>query len=376
MKAVLVCHQEPRPVGHGGHRRAYQLRCDLEEALGTENVLIADNVWRYYRPRSTRQKLADFVENPLKLRVQTHFSRGLFAFPGFLEHYESLVAGLPAPALSIIEHAGFASLLPINARHGLRTVVCPQNVESFDTALDARGTWGAYARAIDFANELRVLARCDARLLISKVEAGLLGGLGLPGRYYPYRAVGAVRERLLAIRQARTSGSIEPGLFLMLGTAAHESTRESMAWFVTQALQQGLPAGARVIVAGLETERLLPEGAQVRGLELMGWIEDAELDQLMSRAVAVCLPQRSGFGALTRVAELACAGLPLLLSRHASLAIDVPPGTRIVNDDWRAWQEAMGAGARSADFEAYAAWEATQSREFVNLTREYGSRCG
>jgi len=373
-KAVLVCHQEPRPVGHGGHRRAYQIRTDLEEALGPENVFVTDDIWRHYRRRSLRQRLADLGDNPWKLGAPTHFSRHLYAFPGFLQHYESLLSGLEGPVLSVVEHAGFASLLPINERRGVRTVICPQNIESFDTALMTSGRWASHARAIDFANELAILGRCEDRLLISKVEAGLLGGLGLASRFYPYRAAGEVRERLLRIRERRRAEDVEAGLFLMLGTAAHESTRDAMAWFVERMADDGLARGMRLVVAGLETDRLLPDGVRVPALELRGWVDEHELDSLLVRAAAVVLPQRMGFGALTRVAELACAGLPLLISRHASLAIDLPPEARAVDDEWIEWRQAMdevleGAPA-STGLDAYVEWEAAQPRPLNTLATE------
>ncbi len=373
MKAILVCHFEPRPVGHGGHRRAYQICHDLGEAFGAGNVLQADSMWAYYKRPGRRQRIAELLDNPLKIHAKTYFSRHLFEFPGFLAHYESLVSGIREPALCFIEHAGFASLLPINARRGLRTVICPQNVESFDTALNGHGRVASYARSIDFANELRVLAACDERLLISKVEAGLLGGLGLHGHYYPYRAVGEVRERLLRIRSARARTRQDRGLFLVLGTAAHDSTRQSMAWFTSQASERGLPANARVVVAGQETERLLPEGRKVPNLELRGWVEEDELDRLLIEAAAVCLPQRNGFGAVTRIAELACAGLPLLVSRHASFAIDPPPEACVIDDDWRCWTSAIEQIQRQpavADAEAYLAWESSQPNPLVSLLDE------
>lgn len=366
IKAVLVCHQQPRPTGHGGHRRAYQIRMDLERVLGHEHVVVTDDVWTHYQAPGLRGRARSLLENPLKLVRRTYFTRHLFEFPPFLRHYESLVAGTGV-TLSVLEHAGFASLLEINARHGVRTIVCPQNIESFDTALDMRGTLGGYARAIDFANELRVLARCDERLLISKVEAGLLGGLGLPGRFYPYRAVGEVRDRLMAIRLARTRRDADPATFLMLGTAAHESTRASMEWFVGCAREQGLPPGARVIVAGLKTDELLPPGVSVPGLELRGWVEDDALDALLTRATAMLLPQRSGFGALTRLPELACAGIPLLLSRHASLAVDAPPGTAVLDDDWPSWREAMKSPPAPATLDLYEGWDAEQARPLDRL---------
>ena len=43
-------------------------------------------------------------------------------------------------------------------------------------------------------------------------------------------------------------------------------------------------------------------------------------------ADAAILPQREGFGALTRSPELAAAGIPVVTSEHASLAAGQVPG--------------------------------------------------
>src|SRR6185436_16002355 len=78
VKAVLVCHQVPKPVGHGGHRRAYQIRRELQDALGEENVLVADNLWNYYPgpgwrnlPFRLRRSVSPYLENPLNLVART-----------------------------------------------------------------------------------------------------------------------------------------------------------------------------------------------------------------------------------------------------------------------------------------------------------------
>ena len=90
MKAILVCHQVPKAVGHGGHRRAYQVRSDLEDALGATNVLVADNLWNYYPhgPSRTlafqlRRALSPYIENPLKLIARTRFTSQLYSLPSF-----------------------------------------------------------------------------------------------------------------------------------------------------------------------------------------------------------------------------------------------------------------------------------------------------
>jgi hypothetical protein len=368
VKAVLVCHQVPKPVGHGGHRRAYQIRRDLEDALGPENVVVADNLWNHYPgpgwrnlPFRLRRTLSPYLENPLKLFSRTQFSTRLYDLPPFRAYYDALLDAVGGPAVSIIEHAAFSSLLPINARHGVPTVACIQNLEAFDMSDHLGGSWAMRAKALDLANEFEVLARCDHRLYISRVEAGLMGGLGLAGGFYPYMPVGEIKERLERVRAARSRGAVERGLFLLLGTVGPQIRRASFVRFLGHARRRGVPGGIRVIVAGLYTETLLGPGERIPGVEVAGWLEDDDLDAMLARVSGVVVPQHKGFGALTRLPELSTAGVPVLVSENATFAQDPPPGATTVDDGWDAWCAALesiaGAGriVEAADYEAWAA---------------------
>ena len=219
------------------------------------------------------------------------------------------------------------------------------------------------ARTVDFANEFDVLTRCAERLFISHVEAGLIGGLGLSAQYYPYLPVGRIRRRLDRIRGCRAPS--ERGLFLLLGSTAHHTTREGFLWFVKQAQAHGLPEGARVVVVGLQTDTLLPAETDIPGVVFRGWVEQTELDQLMTEARAVLMPQRIGFGALTRLPELSCAGIPSIVSRHPTRSLDLPPGINVVDDDWETWYAAIAhdiESPRKVSAAEYKRWEHAQPR--------------
>jgi hypothetical protein len=239
-------------------------------------------------------------------------------------------------------------------------------LEALDvTRFDWRNRNKVHRIVTDLGNELRLLARCVDRLAISKVEAGLIGGLGLACHYYPYVPVGAIREGLFATRRRRAQAEIDPGLFVLLGTAAHDGTGESMAWFARRVSEQGLPAGARVVAVGEGTDRLLPARQTVPGLECRGWIRQEELDALLTRAAAAVIPQQLGFGALTRLPELACAGVPVITYSHPAYAINPTPGMRSVAPDWAELCAAMRDNATDPAFvdgDAYTKWEAQQPR--------------
>lgn len=409
--ALFVTPFEPTAIGHGGNHRAYQIVHDLKRLLGEDNVIVVSlpEWWRSlpeqandafrgesagkssrsgalsrppplsHLPRRIRnlyrRLFAAVTSEPIELVIGTGPTAKRFSRPDFTQHYREVLAGVQRPAVCVIEHAGFSDLLAPNRAEGIPTIACIANLESLDTAAplardDARK---AHLVSVDFAGELGVLARCDERLFISKVEAGLVGGLGVSSQYYPYVPAGAIRDGFMQIRRRRAeAGQIQPGLFLMLGSAAHASTWESFSWFIENARDKGLPRQAHVVVGGHYTERLLPPGVSIPGLELRGWLDQADLDRLLVSAEAVLIPQTMGFGALTRLPELACAGIPMITSSHSTYAITVPPGVVTVQNDWQAWcnaLEAVGSDPPYSDWNAYLSWEGDQEKTLEQVAK-------
>jgi hypothetical protein len=386
--AIFVTRFTPSPLGHGGEHRAYQVVHELAAALGREQVvtltaplwwqaefaprrasasralLLADRLRSFVRRK--RRRLAYFAENPLKFVSGADFTTRGYRHTTFVADYEQLAQRAPRPALCVIEYTGFADLLAINARHGLPTLCCPQNLEALDTPMPAALLKGRrYSAALDLANEVGVLAQCAGRLFISQVETGLINGLGLASRYYPYIPVGEIREQFQRIRRERAGRQPAPGLFLMLGSAPHASTGAAFEWFVRHARAGGLPPGVRLVVGGIGTEALRLPGETCPELEIRGWLQQDQLEALLSTVTAALIPQWTGFGALTRIPEFACAGIPIVVSRHPTYALDPPPGVLVLDDDWADWRAALersAAGLPGASEAEYAAWEARQPK--------------
>lgn len=73
----------------------------------------------------------------------------------------------------------------------------------------------------------------------------------------------------------------------------------------------------------------------------LGWVSEETLTDLLVSSKAVISPQLYGMGALTKLPELSCAGIPVLTSNHACYALDLPPGITGLPNSWEAWQEAI-----------------------------------
>jgi hypothetical protein len=387
LSVVFISYRAATPEGDGGNHRTYQMLQDLQQAFGRSNVhsvaiedWSADHEWRPLgrRPNASRRirhRLSRMTENPYRLLTRegwSHHTR--FGTRGVLsqEFIEYVLERVPAPGTydaCLVDHAMFDEIRRINANVGTPTVIATHNIESLDLGRMHIGSVFAAQRAgVDFANEMRALSNYAERLAISKTEASVLTGIGLSCQYYPYVPAGQVRDNLARICAVRQTSEPDRNLFLLLGTASHAPTRRSLAWFLNCAREQGLPGGARIAVVGSNVDQLLAHDERVTGIEVLGRVPDEELFDLLTHVGAALVPQRMGFGALTRIPELACAGVPMLVFPHASYAIDPPPGVHTLRtDSWACMVEGMqelmyGRACPTVAPDAYSAWERKQSR--------------
>jgi glycosyltransferase involved in cell wall biosynthesis len=389
---IYVTRFTPAAEGCGGNHRALQVAGDLAEVVGLSRrrvieipfgrvsvnsaVRHADGVrdQAVARVRQGRAWVRRIVENPVKLA--TH--RGYSERPGFtvsgrfdgalIEEYAATLRE-NRPSICLIEHPSFGEILHYNQQIGIPTVSVFQNLESLDgmpPGLDLGRRRHAYEIGVDFANEIRLLAACDARLSISQVETGIITGVGLASRYYPYLPVGEHRENLQSVRKHRAASPSDPHLFLLLGSADHPTTKDSLEWFVRNARLSGLPPNSRVVAVGRGTEELRSCEIAACGVEALGWLPQPKLDELLSRARAMLVPQRRGLGVVTRVVDGACAGIPVIAFDHVRHAVDPPPGlVAVPTDDWQAMRAAMLSATHTevpVSYSAYLHWEARQPK--------------
>ncbi len=399
--AAFVSYRAATADGDGGNHRTYQILRDLQAELGCDAVAhIAletwaanSESWRSGRPRRgafsrlqvlpprVRQRVSRMSENPYNLLRRAGWSRTAeFGTRGvlpreFCEQYVDRVLRRGI-RISVVDHPLLDQIRQVNAEAGVPTMIASHNLESLDVGRVRFASRVATQRAgVDFANELWSLSRFDARLAISRIEAAILNGVGLTCQFYPYVPTGQVGAKLRAIALERRRRDPQRELFLLMGTAFHAPTRRSLEWFVGHALRDGLPAAARVVLVGSHVDELVPRNMTIPGLEVRGRVADRELAELLVSVGTALVPQRMGFGALTRIPELACAGVPSLLFPHAGAALDLPPGAQVLDDDrWCTLVDAMRAAMHtrptSLEPDAYCAWEARQARPLGPTLRQ------
>jgi hypothetical protein len=395
----FVSYRAATAEGDGGNHRTFQILRDLQAEFGREFVMhVALEEWaakseswqssrrgRFSRlhvlPRRLRQRVSRMTENPYNLLRRDGWShQAEFGTRGVLprEFSEQYVERVLRRGIrvGIVDHPLLDQIRDVNAQSGVPTIITTHNLESLDVGRVRFESRVATQRAgVDFANELWSLSRFDCRLAISRIEAGVLNGVGLSCELYPYLPAGEVGAALRGIAVARAQQQPERDLFLLMGTAFHAPTRRSLDWFIQHATHEGLPAHVRVVIVGSHVDALAPRHRHIPGLDVRGRIPEAELTELLMRVGTALVPQRMGFGALTRIPELACAGVPSLVFPHAAAALDLPPGVRVLADDrWSTLVEGMRAAMDEPQLtiepDAYCAWEASQGRPLGPTLRQ------
>lgn len=367
MNVLLLTPYQPGSTGIGGDHRAYQIQCELESLPGVDLKILcmrrtpppAKPSWRDRIRLRTRiqSALKKLVERLVPARLQplwTVIGRELdgpnapylWRFPvtdSLLKEVTDLL-DLGTVQMVIVEHPGWRRINDACRKRNIPVICCPQNLESL--LFRASMSRGERIPALlhQLQGELEFFQTCNHVLFISRVEAGLAGGLQIPGTsYYPYYPGGHLKERLLAVKAARSHTPPDPELLLLIGSFPHPPIGDGMTWLVEQIARHGLPEGKKLVVIGKDSEKLAQKFPNLKGVTWRGWVEDTELDQWLQKASCVLVPLYHGFGALTRIYDTMTAGVPVIASRFATLAVEPHPLLQPVENRWEEWIAAIKA---------------------------------
>ncbi|MCZ7551703.1 MAG: glycosyltransferase [Anaerolineales bacterium] len=392
MSKILFISRYPITFeGHGGYHRTYQIYHELCQAFGDDQVDILALNGNYLSPNdnkshSTQSLYLREIQDRLALLFEIIKEKGspyrvlkyllTNAYPSLWSNqparslYENQISQKGIPKVCLIEHPAFGSVLPINQSLGIHTVACFQNFEAFDQNIEYYdNTHTLPLFVLKFIQELDILKQCKACITISKTEAGLLGGLGLNAVYHPYIPVGEIQENFFKIREERKKNNPDPNMFLIIGTATHKPTGDGIRWFLEQVTTHGLPEQIQIIICGRGTEDLIRQPEQIPGITVKGWVENIELSELLLRANSVLVPQATGFGALTKITDMACAGLTILTSTHPTYAIEIPPSSITIENDWNHWTRKINELSLipSQESTSYDEWYESHPRNLIPL---------
>ena len=388
MHVVFVSKTNPGPSLGGGPRRTHQVLHELREFFGALNVTLitSEEIIPHVEPvRSLLDRLITRWKNwsaaPFQSLAGDRYGIRDFSADARRRYRETVQSHADAE-LCVLEGARLAPLVAVNNQLGLKTVLAPWSFESLTdnltylvSAFQATNPSNAAEMRVraafaSFADDTILSAGITRTWLLSRLENAFLKASGLECGYLPYYPIGEAEECLRAIRRQRC---VERGLFVICG-GSNAQNLIAMQAFLQRLSKQDLPAGSRIAIAGC-TE-LPGDWTSHLGecIQFPGRLPEDEFDSLLARAQAVLVPQTCGFGCMTRVADMLCAGIPVLADALVANGTGEVPGAIFVTDAPGAWSAALNESLNlpevfpEADFTAWhQAQRAAVRREFARV---------
>jgi len=222
---------------------------------------------------------------------------------------------------------GYVSLFREIRRRGGRVVLFPQNLDSL-TPGTVSPLSGRVAPAW-MAEEIAALREADLICTISREEQWLLSIFGIESLYLPFYPTSDVRASLSAIRAQR---AICPNFdkVLIIGSVGNLPTMRGMKILIEHAHAiVEASSGREVVLVGYGTE-ILAATDLPKKFRILGGVSTDVMDNCLATS-AVCLCFQPGTsGALTRIPELLCAGVPVIANYVAARSYQNLPGVLIV----------------------------------------------
>jgi len=390
-KILLVLRHAPISTGHGGNHRSFQILNEIVTHFGEESVeILSLNSGRNNKQaKNLYESSINLRLNMISLAVKQGLSKKkifdlLLDEAGFgynlqesvsINFYEEYISRMGKPEVCIVDHPAALPLINFNQENNIPSIICPQNIEALDLTSNKMKT-SEFRRklGISLIYEMESYVKCSERLIISKIENSFFAGLGLESNYYPYLPVGEIKESLLDIRSERLHNKIDKNMLLMFGSASHVSTYESFDWFLENLQKFGLPCGPQIVIGGKGCDSFSKNYSSLKNVEFRGFINQEDLNKLLINVKAVLVPQLSGFGSVTRIPEMSCAGIPIIVSKHPMNAMNRPPGVLCINDSWSEWADAIcgiDKFTKQPMIDEYNHWEANQPKPLIASVSKY-----
>jgi len=181
-----------------------------------------------------------------------------------------------------------------------------------------------------FHEEIQLLSNSKLVITISREESFILNNFGIKNYFLPYYPSDINLSRLKNIRKKRNTNFQN---FLLLGTANNLPTMNSKKKFISKWIDHNFKNRGKLYVAGFGTEKLSEYfTSRILNVEILGTLDNDDLDQLLAKVMACICYQENGSGALTRIAELLLANVPVISNDHAARSYYNLPGIFIFSN--------------------------------------------
>jgi len=393
LKILYITETLPDPAAGGWARRIHQVIHELRMCYGADSVVLVP-FKEIHRPRSflgrqlvrARFTAQRWRGNPFQIVARERYAPRHFTMAD-QKAYEERLRSLGDVSVCVFEQTNFHQLAAINARLDIRTIAAPWAFESATMylagvvdaveALRARRGTASDRLALrsaftSLANEMGMDATFDGVWFLSQVESGLFQACGLPAGYFPYYPAGEARELLQAVARQRRP---ERDLLLVTGSSNAQNVK-GLRHLLHDLDRPGLNRALRLVVTGVGENMVSVPPGLAENVKLAGFVSDGEFRSLLERARAVLIPQVCGFGCMTRVADMLCAGIPVVADSIVANAIGRPPGAEFVERGEGQWFRAcqrLLAREEEVPHVEFTAWLREQERLARALVEEVGA---
>ncbi|WP_276373581.1 glycosyltransferase [Chryseolinea sp. H1M3-3] len=220
----------------------------------------------------------------------------------------------------------------IKKKYLKRVIACPHNIES----LVPHQTLRFYGRdKLKFLQqELEPFRVCDKVFTISEEEQWLLNLFDIEAQFLPYYPQGELLTSLMSIRKYRETADRNgaPGFFLSVGSLTNAPTKKGMLNLLEQIkkINQTSSTKYNFKIAGSKTDALRTQHSGL-GLDILGQIDNIELDLLLKDCRAVVINQGFSTGALTKVPDMLVAGIPVIIDAGGARTYKRYEGIHVYN---------------------------------------------
>ncbi len=302
----------PNPFGHGGERRATQIKeYYLARGLELDSLIII----------AKRHFCLSYIIKSFLVMYRVYGCKNWKSVRRFLKWWKYMYHILPDLEKYFKQEADLFvwestmevfNYLPYLAhKYGKKVYAYPHNIETLVVG-QTSSISGKHSPS-GFAEEVEALKQCDKVYLISRFDNQLLTLFGVDSEYWSYDPPMEILRLLKSIKEKRLTK--EQGLgkrFLILGTVHNPPTRIGME-ILLDLLNKLETPNVSFIVAGFGTE-IFKNKVLNPSIELKGSMSDSDLEQEMILCNALLIYQKPTTGVLTRVTEFLLAGIPVILN--------------------------------------------------------------
>ena len=305
----VICNTKFRldPFADGGSKRSVQIR----EILQTSGIEYEDD--SFTLPKGLKaDKLIQLAFRSFAFIWRYYPKKRIHSFPHFIKLIKYYALRLPIvydkyvnkDIVFLWENTNDRDLVYLLKATGHRAIGLPHNIESLVHSQTTDG----------LKEELDCLKECDAVYTISKEETWLLRLFGLNAHYLPYYPPKDVEVFLKGIKEKRNKRSSKDcKQFTILGSATNIHTRLGMQQIIDCIASRNVSFD--LSIAGYGTESLIvPNNPR---LFFKGTLSNDELENLLVSVDGIIIYQPPTTGALTRIAEMQVAGIPVFANFDA-----------------------------------------------------------